>query len=78
MLFLLDKIRYEVEEKGRGKGKKRKRRQGLEAGQERKMGQEKQQKKEEEVGKLTFIPHHMNSVTQYVVRLSIRELELQF
>lgn len=41
MLFLLGKIRYEVEEKGRGKGKKRKGRQGLEAGQERKMGQEK-------------------------------------
>ena len=40
-MFLLDKIRYEVEEKVRGKGKGRKRRQGLEAGQERKMGQEK-------------------------------------
>ena len=40
-MFLLGKIRYDVEERGRGKGKKRKRRQGLEAGLERKMGQEK-------------------------------------
>ena len=40
-MLLLGKIRYEVEERGRGKEKKRKRRQGLEGGQERKMGQEK-------------------------------------